>query len=570
MRKKHLLFLAGIFYIMHGISAQNTVRITPQNFGPSGNYVWTSSNTYVLEGDLRLESGYLVIQPGTQIRISQNDIQSTGLTIGQGASILANGTPTGPIHFSPENNGGLSDLFIDNNWKGLHVKQDSESSLSRLTYVSISHAGAPIQSQTGAALFLEDLHNRNEIEYVEVFGSIGDGVRIWGGEVNLKYISSTFVQDDAFEWDYGWIGNGLYWFAYGYGIFFSPNSSTDKAHLIEGHGNTSSNNRISSPRIFHSTFLGGSCNLVANAPYNNMGSAIYFADNTKGLLANSIIADVAQKGVAVEDNLGEEDAKNQMTEGRLNIKNNLWSRININTFSFDFDEWSTNYSSNEDGIIMTVGGGEDEIGLFLTQHLIQNSNIIVDNILYANRQSQIFECLAIDPRFRKKISGKQLENFSSPSIAFFQELTNTTSKGSFNQNNKLWLDSWSDLSEKSTLGKNARIGLFYKDTIVIQPNQTIRINCDDYPVRLQLYSGSCGSLKIERCFEDYLVGQDLSLEFLDPNKTYFLRIQDKANYFNYFDLALLDFNPLNDLPTYCNRANPLIFNNLNSCLARTI
>lgn len=111
MWKKHLLFLAGIFFILHGISTQNTVRITPPNFGSSGSYVWTPSSPYVLEGDLRLEPESLVNQPGTQIHIRQNDIQSTGLTIGQGANILANGTPPGLIRFSPENNGGLSGIF---------------------------------------------------------------------------------------------------------------------------------------------------------------------------------------------------------------------------------------------------------------------------------------------------------------------------------------------------------------------------------------------------------------------------------------------------------------------------
>jgi len=846
MWKRHLLLPVGILCVLHGLIAQSIIRITPENFGPSGSYVWSSANTYILEGDLILESGTLFILPGTNIFISEENIQSTGLTIGENANILANGTSGNPIHFSLRQSIGFDEIYFENNWKGLHIKQDSESSVSRLTYVSIAHAGAPVQSQTGAALYLENLHDRNIIEFVEVFGSLGDGVRIWGGEVNLKNIVSSFVQDDSFEWDYGWEGYGLYWFGYSYGAYFPSREEGDYGHLLEGHGNIGLNGRVSEPNIFNATLIGGSCEEASFLAENNVGPAILLSDNTKGLLANCLIADISAKGIEVQDSPGNKDSKDQVLSGNLSIKNNVWSKINVSrsgpSSSDPFDLWSTDFGSTETGILSISPNADDPIALFLTQHLISQGNTILKDELYANRKYNA--CLAIDPRLREKLSGASSEMAKPPETDFFRDSDASTQKGAFSRNDELWISQWTKFDHFALTGEDIRIGFLYQDTI-LQDGGTIRISCEDYssfhndidfsiwkfdclpdfdfvfsssrrgnrrrrprrkndteippafiedwealsansdydchpfpslkftlevidtippeiriipdglsgvtayledcddawfyekkvdtltfsgnairlryifkaedysgnrsqkeyelitldsapqtfyadldmdgfgnpdmtiealfkpegfvenggdcndadaevplqiscnnyqspdvctispeievqpyddfsyhrivldsalhpsvpgsninqcswneqfrdywvkfvpnqtygltlktrkdnvdyPVRLQLYSGSCGSLHLERCFEDYFVGEDLTLEFLDPNKTYFLRIQDKANYLNYFDLALLEFNPLNDLPTFCNRAEPLIFSNLNSCEERTI
>ena len=52
-----------------------------------------------------------------------------------------------------------------------------------------------------------------DIDYVEVMNNIDDGIEIWGGAVNLKYINIWNVGDDSFDVDEGWRGKAQFAFA---------------------------------------------------------------------------------------------------------------------------------------------------------------------------------------------------------------------------------------------------------------------------------------------------------------------------------------------------------------------
>ena len=38
-----------------------------------------------------------------------------------------------------------------------------------------------------------------------------DGIEIFGGSVNLKYVVSMGNSDDCIDWTYGWRGKGQFW-----------------------------------------------------------------------------------------------------------------------------------------------------------------------------------------------------------------------------------------------------------------------------------------------------------------------------------------------------------------------
>ena len=44
------------------------------------------------------------------------------------------------------------------------------------------------------------------IRHVQVHRAHDDGVEIFGGGVDLRYVIVTHARDDAFDWDMGWTG----------------------------------------------------------------------------------------------------------------------------------------------------------------------------------------------------------------------------------------------------------------------------------------------------------------------------------------------------------------------------
>ena len=50
------------------------------------------------------------------------------------------------------------------------------------------------------------------IQYVEVYANLDDGIEVFGGTVNMRYIAVAFCGDDGLDTDYGWTGFVQYLF----------------------------------------------------------------------------------------------------------------------------------------------------------------------------------------------------------------------------------------------------------------------------------------------------------------------------------------------------------------------
>ena len=53
-------------------------------------------------------------------------------------------------------------------------------------------------------LSLGGIGRETDIDHVEIMNNVDDGIEIWGGTVNLKYISIWNIGDDSFDIDEGW------------------------------------------------------------------------------------------------------------------------------------------------------------------------------------------------------------------------------------------------------------------------------------------------------------------------------------------------------------------------------
>lgn len=74
-------------------------------------------------------------------------------------------------------------------------------------YVSIRHGGANLSDNNEInGLTLGGVGNGTTVEYVEIWGNEDDGLEIFGGTVNVRYILVVAPGDDGLDFDFGWTG----------------------------------------------------------------------------------------------------------------------------------------------------------------------------------------------------------------------------------------------------------------------------------------------------------------------------------------------------------------------------
>jgi hypothetical protein len=219
---------------------------------------WTANNVYSLQGDIYVRPGAtLTIQAGTVIA----SLNNSTLAVCRGAQLIANGTATSPIIFTSDNDratwtGGnpetgayrqlfnnewgnvaiMGSAYISENQVGTNTPTPSASNYAdmeglspanttlndygggndnddsgSLAYVSLRYGGrtsAPGVELNG--LSLGGLGRNTEIHHIEILNNLDDGIEVWGGTVNFKYVSIWNVGDDSFDIDQGWRGKAQF------------------------------------------------------------------------------------------------------------------------------------------------------------------------------------------------------------------------------------------------------------------------------------------------------------------------------------------------------------------------
>ncbi|MCB0686951.1 MAG: T9SS type A sorting domain-containing protein [Saprospiraceae bacterium] len=452
MKKWMILVVVGILCCLAiPFYAQDLVVISDDDLG-SDAYVWSKDHRYLLDGRVHLESGgQLRIEAGTRIlgRLGEN-IPPSALVIEQGARLEAVGTAQEPIIFTVDT---IFEFQLEEQrglWSGIEVFGQPEFNSGILTYVQILHAGSST-TEAHAGLFLHEVDQRTQLDFVEVFASGSDGIRIDGGNVNINHASITFVDDDHFDWDGGWSGYGLNWFAY-------PVSGTSEnladlgSHAIEGK---SSADKISNPGIYNATIVGTTCDIGFIDPNH---AAILLTNQTGGTIANSVIVNLPSKAIEVQNIPGDDDSWNLLAEGSLQIKNNIW-------WIGGSDQL---LSSSELGLIRQ----EDDDPL-LVEHL-SVTNLFTGPGVASN--NEFYSCYDLDPRLAVNDDYAKFVNAGYPNSDFFSD-SSVLNIGAFSED-LLWIEDWTISSLVVNYGEKARKRFLYGDR-KLNNGDTIIISCEE-------------------------------------------------------------------------------------------
>ncbi len=176
--------------------------------------------------------------------------------------------------------------------------EDGDSS-GRLSYVRIEYSGYSIADGSELqALTLYSVGSGTQIDHVNLFVSVDDGIELFGGTVDVKYLAVTGAQDDTFDYDQGWTGRGQFWVGVQTDGLpsnkgFENDGCADQADCDGGNGPTS-------PQIYNVTIVG---NGVSN------GETIYglhLREDIEGTYSNIIVTSF-QKEISYPIYVDQED-----------------------------------------------------------------------------------------------------------------------------------------------------------------------------------------------------------------------------------------------------------------------
>jgi hypothetical protein len=189
-----------------------------------------AGTVWVLRGTVQVQDGAtLTIEPGTLV-LGDQPTQGTLLVL-QGGRLVADGTAAEPIVFTSALAPGSR---AKGNWGGIIINGRSNCNFPAgqclgegntgayggnvpnddsgiLRYARIEWAGIEFSPDNELnALTLNGVGSGTVIEFVQVHGGLDDGIELFGGTVDLKYVLATDISDDSFDWSTGWQGRAQF------------------------------------------------------------------------------------------------------------------------------------------------------------------------------------------------------------------------------------------------------------------------------------------------------------------------------------------------------------------------
>ena len=192
---------------------------------------WRAGRTYRLDGLVFVEGGArLVIEPGVTVLGGPG----SALIVTRDGSLHARGTAVEPIVFtsamaegerasgdwggvvlmgSAPTNRGQDNIegILPSDSRTVFGGNDPSSNCGLLEFVRVEFAGYELgQDNELNGLTLGGCGSETIIRHVQVHRAHDDGVEIFGGTVDLKYVIVSQARDDAFDWDMGWTGRAQF------------------------------------------------------------------------------------------------------------------------------------------------------------------------------------------------------------------------------------------------------------------------------------------------------------------------------------------------------------------------
>ena len=299
----------------------------------------TAAYDYLLRGAVFVESGAtLTIEAGVQVYGEQ--ATNGTLIIAQGSKIMAEGTASAPIVMS-------SDAAIGSRargqWGGLIINGSAPTnqgltfgegdtgafggnnpadSSGVLRYVRVEYAGiefSPDNELNGIAF--QGVGSGTIVDHVQVHMNQDDGVEMFGGTVNLKYVMVTGARDDSFDWTDGWTGKAQFLVVQQYG------DDADNGFEVDNSSKDNEAEPRSAATVYNATLVGD-----PDGPESDNGLLI--REGAAGVFANFIVTGFNKVGLDINN----EATYAQVKSGKLVVKNSIFFENGKGNFSDEKDD----------------------------------------------------------------------------------------------------------------------------------------------------------------------------------------------------------------------------------------
>jgi hypothetical protein len=271
--------------------------------------ILTADGEFFIDKALRIkDGGTLMIEEGVTITASEDGSPNAMfIVIEQGAKIDAQGTSAKPIVFTAEaetpkawggllicgkapiNTGTTALTEIGDASYGGTVANDNSGTLK---YVRVEYSGSSINSEkehNGITFY--GVGSGTTVEYIEAYMGADDGIELFGGTVNLKYVAVIGSQDDQFDFAQGWVGTAE-------NVYLQQINDLeyDQDKGIEGDNLDANNNAtpFSSPTMRNVSIIGYTG--VRNGE-GELVDGIRIREGAKGIFDNVVIKGYGDDGI---------------------------------------------------------------------------------------------------------------------------------------------------------------------------------------------------------------------------------------------------------------------------------
>ena len=390
---------------------------------------WTTDNDYILRKPIFVtNSATLTIEPGTYVYGTEDVANGTfgSLVITRGCKIMAQGTPSEPIHLTALEErdgvalqgGGTRDITLEDSgyWGGLiilgnailntpdnpdidgstvgtfevegfpsggndeNIKyggNDNADNSGVLSFVSIRYGGFEFaQDEEINGLTLGAVGSGTTIKFVEVFNNQDDGVEMFGGTVDMKYMVMAFNEDESFDWDQGYRGRGQFWFALQKDVGAGSNYG---AEMDGGDGDVKTLEPYAIPVILNATYIGSGSD---GSNPQDTNAAWRMKENTGGKYYNSVFDDFRDYAIRIDD----ADTEAQYDAGNLASGGNVFGLFG------DYD--GTVASLARDGSTQELGmlNGENDSNTIIGDAMVVDA---IERVTEGDNQGALIK---VDPR----------------------------------------------------------------------------------------------------------------------------------------------------------------------------
>ncbi|CEM11109.1 unnamed protein product [Vitrella brassicaformis CCMP3155] len=297
----------------------STLPVAVVESNVTGNAVWHNDKVYLLASQIHVHPpAILTIEPGTLIR--GVNVIKRGFFTGLTSALVVNpaedvNDETKPerekwgglviLGKAPTNNGGddgmdvIDSLVPEVKYGGTNASDDS----GVLRYVRVWYGGKEIgENNEINGITFGSVGNGTTVEYVEVAFDVDDGIELFGGTVNLRYVSLRCNGDDSLDADNGWQGKAQFIF-----IVVCKNGTheedrylIDKAFEFDSNGKGFDLEPRTHPQISHVTVLGPGS---SNDTWERTAASkrlFEFREGAGGTYVNFIVTD-AEAGIDFDD-----------------------------------------------------------------------------------------------------------------------------------------------------------------------------------------------------------------------------------------------------------------------------